>query len=116
MLIGIISTLKYEILLIKKLINTNYSYYGIFIFVSFLKHLADYIMSKKLGTPVSVFKFLDILKDEKIISSEEEDFIINCISITRNKNKLIETHVKISKEKIIKIIDKIQKTLLFIDH
>ncbi len=112
MFLAIVSTLKYEISIIKKLIKTEYSYYAVYMFTVFIKHLTDYIVSKKLNIPVSVFKFVEILKEENIISNEEEKFIAECISITRNKKKLITNHNRINKDKILEIIEKIERTLL----
>lgn len=108
---AIISTIEYEISLLKKLLNSDYNYYSIYIFTLLLKHFADYILSIELNTQVSTFKYSKILKERKFISEEDEKFIHFCIRLTRRKTKLIDKFQTIDTKRILEIVESLQSKL-----
>lgn len=111
MLRPIISTINYEISLTEKLLNSEFPYYSIYMLTVLLKHLADYLTSKKLNKPVSTFNYLDLLTKEKIISNDDKDFLALCIKLTRNKNRLIKNYKDAKLEKITEILNKIKTSV-----
>lgn len=113
MLQAIVASIKYEIKLLRKLLNSEYAYYSIYIFTVILKHTADYIISKDLNKPVSYFEYPKLLKERNIITEDENILIEMCISISRRKDKLIKEFSKINISKILDILERIEK---FIDQ
>lgn len=111
MLEPILSTLKYEISLFRKLKNSEFGYYSVYVFTLILKHYSDYLVSKQIGKPASAFNFIKDLKELNIITPEEEELVKKCIAISRRKDKLIEKHNEIDLTKVEILVNKISNLI-----
>ncbi|MEN2997817.1 MAG: hypothetical protein ABDH28_02090 [Brevinematia bacterium] len=112
LLIPIVSTIKYEISLFRKLINSKQPYYSVYILTLILKHFAEFILLNELKTQARAFSYLQLLKEKNIISKEEEEFINVCVTLVRRKDKLVKEYKTVDVEKMEKIVRRIENIIL----
>ncbi|MCX8029157.1 MAG: hypothetical protein N2712_04085 [Brevinematales bacterium] len=110
----LISTIDYEIYLVRRLLDSDYRYYIPYIITSMLKHFSDLIMSYETGTPTVSYRYTEILKSKLLerINSITYSLITECIEVSRKKDSLICNISRIDVNKLLDIVNIVEKYLI----